>query len=66
LPFWPGRNGFTARSVFEPGNVAPALLLLTAGGTVTFWFSPLIHWWSRRYEYQADAFAARVMSGTQR
>ena len=28
-------------------------------------FSPLIHWWSRRYEYQADAFAARVMSGPQ-
>jgi len=27
--------------------------------------SPLIHWWSRRYEYQADAFAARVMSGPQ-
>jgi len=50
---------------FEPGNVAPALLLFgLLAGTVTFWFSPLIHWWSRRYEYQADAFAARVMSGT--
>ena len=51
---------------FEPGNVAPALLLFgLLAGTITFWFSPLIHWWSRRYEYQADAFAARVMSGTQ-
>jgi STE24 endopeptidase len=51
---------------FEPGNVAPALLLFgLLAGTVTFWFSPLIHWWSRRYEYQADAFAARVMSGPQ-
>jgi STE24 endopeptidase len=51
---------------FEPKNVAPALLLLgLLAGTVTFWFSPLIHWWLRRYEYQADAFAARVMSGTQ-
>ena len=50
---------------FEPGNVAPALLLFgLLAGTVTFWFSPLIHWWSRRYEYEADAFAARVMSGT--
>jgi len=50
---------------FEPGNVAPALLLFgLLAGTVTFWLSPLIHWWSRRYEYQADAFAARVMSGT--
>jgi STE24 endopeptidase len=51
---------------FEPGNVAPALLLFgLLAGTVTFWFSPLIHWWSRRYEYQADAFAAQVMSGAQ-
>ena len=51
---------------FEPGNVAPALLLFgLLAGTVTFWFSPLIHWWSRRYEYQADAFAAQVMSGPQ-
>jgi STE24 endopeptidase len=28
----------------------------------TFWFSPAAHWWSRRYEYQADAFAAQVMN----
>jgi len=47
---------------FEPGNVAPALLLFALlSGVVTFWFSPLAHWWSRRYEYQADAFAADVM-----
>jgi STE24 endopeptidase len=41
------------------------LLFGLLAGMVTFWFSPLIHWWSRRYEYQADAFAARVMSGAQ-
>jgi STE24 endopeptidase len=51
---------------FEPGNVVPALLLFgLLAGTVTFWFSPVIHWWSRRYEYQADAFAAEVMSEAQ-
>ena len=44
---------------FEPGNIAPALLLFgLLAGVVTFWFSPLMHWWSRRYEYQADAYAA--------
>jgi STE24 endopeptidase len=48
---------------FEPGNIAPALLLFALlAGVVTFWFSPLAHWWSRRYEYQADAFAAEVMN----
>jgi STE24 endopeptidase len=47
---------------FEPGSIVPALLLFgLLAGTVAFWFSPLAHWWSRRYEYQADAFAARVM-----
>ncbi len=48
---------------FAPGNIAPALLLFgLLSGLVTFWLSPLAHWWSRRYEYQADAFAATVMN----
>jgi len=51
---------------FEPGNLAPALLLFgLLSGAVTFWFSPLAHWWSRRYEYQADSFAAQVMKEPQ-
>ncbi|MGH7992599.1 MAG: M48 family metallopeptidase [Limisphaerales bacterium] len=50
----------------QPSAITPALLLFgLLAGTVTFWFSPLIHWWSRRYEYQADAFAARVMNEAQ-
>jgi STE24 endopeptidase len=48
---------------FEPGSIAPALLLFgLLSGTVMFWFSPLAHWWSRRHEYEADAFAANVMN----
>jgi STE24 endopeptidase len=48
---------------FEPGSIVPALLLFgLLSGVVTFWFSPLAGWWSRRNEYQADAFAARVMN----
>lgn len=47
---------------FEPGNVAPAFLLFgLLAGTVVFWLSPLLHGWSRRNEYQADAFAARTV-----
>jgi len=50
----------------QPSAITPALLLFgLLAGTVTFWFSPLIHWWSWRYEYKADAFAARVMNQTQ-
>jgi STE24 endopeptidase len=47
---------------FAPGSIAPALLLFgLLAGVVTFWFSPLAHWWSRRHEYQADAYAAETM-----
>ncbi len=48
---------------FSPRSLAPAFLLFALlSGAVTFWFSPLVHWWSRRYEYQADAFAAESMA----
>jgi STE24 endopeptidase len=48
---------------FEPGSITPALLLFgLLAGAVTFWFSPVMHAWSRRYEYEADAYAARVMN----
>lgn len=41
----------------------PAALLVFAllSGTVSFWISPLVNFWSRRYEYQADSFAAGAM-----
>jgi STE24 endopeptidase len=47
---------------FQPGSIVPALLLFgLLSGLFTFWFSPLAHYWSRRHEYQADAYAAQVM-----
>jgi STE24 endopeptidase len=50
---------------FEPGSIAPAFLLYgLLAGTVGFWIGPLTHWWSRRYEYQADAFAAQAMGNS--
>ena len=47
---------------FASGSLVPALLVFgLLSGLVTFWFSPVAHWWSRRYEYQADAFASLTM-----
>ena len=47
---------------FAPGNLVAALLLFgLLSGVVTFWLSPFLHWWSRRYEYQADGFAVLTM-----
>jgi len=51
---------------FAPGNVTPALLLFgLLAGVVTFWLSPVQHALMRRYEFEADAFAARVMNDAQ-
>jgi STE24 endopeptidase len=54
--------GFEAQSDYEPAALVPAMLLFALlAGTVSFWASPLINLWSRRFEYQADAFAREVM-----
>ena len=53
--------GFT----FQSGQPAPAFLLLVLlGSTVAFWLLPLGNQLSRKYEYEADAYAAGVMDGT--
>jgi len=50
--------GFEYHAGFAAANVVPAMLLFALlAGTISFWFSPLAHFWSRRFEYEADAFA---------
>jgi STE24 endopeptidase len=57
--------GFEHQIGFAAANVVPAMLLFALlAGTMTFWLSPLIHIWSRRFEYQADAFARATMGET--
>jgi STE24 endopeptidase len=47
---------------FAPGEPAVALLLFgLLAGVVVFWLTPAAAFWSRRFEYQADAYAADVM-----
>ncbi len=42
-------------------GMAPALILFsTFAGLITFWFTPLFNIVSRKFEYQADAFAKKV------
>jgi len=46
---------------FDPGQPAAALLLFAlVSGAVTFWLSPIANLWSRRHEYEADAYAAQI------
>ena len=47
---------------FQPGELAPVFLLLSlTGGLVTFWLSPIINLFSRKNEFEADAFALETM-----
>ncbi|MCB1105532.1 MAG: M48 family metallopeptidase [Cephaloticoccus sp.] len=49
---------------FPLGELAPSLLLFgLLSGAVTFWLSPLGNYFSRRHEYEADAFARDAMGG---
>jgi STE24 endopeptidase len=50
----------------QTANVVPSILLFALlAETLGFWFSPLIHIWSRRFEYEADAFARVAMGEKQ-
>jgi STE24 endopeptidase len=49
---------------FPPGEIAPSFLLFgLLSGILTFWFAPLGNLLSRKYEYEADAFARNAMGG---
>jgi STE24 endopeptidase len=57
-----GYDAFPAAFGFAAGETTPALLLVgILLGTVTFWLTPFINAWSRRFEYEADRFAAIAM-----
>jgi STE24 endopeptidase len=60
---WLARQEWFYRAFgFEPGHLAPAFLMFgLLAGAITFWFTPLANLWSRRFEYQADAFAVNAM-----
>ncbi len=47
---------------FRAGELAPAFLLFgLLGGAATFWLTPLMNLFSRRHEYEADAFARNAL-----
>lgn len=55
---------FNAAFGFQPGELAPAFLLFgLLSGAVMFWFSPVTNLLSRKYEYEADAFAKNAVGG---
>ena len=58
--------GFEHQAGFAAANVVPALLLFgLLAGAILFWLAPFINSWSRRFEYEADAFARATMGEAQ-
>jgi len=57
-----GQPAFFAAFGFATPSVTVALVLFSLlSDTATFWFTPASHVLSRRYEYQADAYAAKAV-----
>ncbi|MCL4180243.1 MAG: M48 family metallopeptidase [Verrucomicrobia bacterium] len=57
---------FLAAFGFSATGIGPLLLLtLVFGGALSFWLSPLANWRSRRFEHQADRFAAQAVGSSQ-
>lgn len=55
------QNWFYEAFGFQNADIVIALLLFSLlSGVVTFWFSPVAHWWSRKHEYEADLYAAEA------
>jgi STE24 endopeptidase len=55
--------GFEPRTDFAPAAIVPAMLLFALlSGAISFWLTPLMNRWSRRFEYEADAFAKDSMA----
>lgn len=54
--------GFDPVAGYTAVAIAPVLLLFgLLAGAVTFWLNPAFNWFSRRNEYEADAYAREVI-----
>jgi STE24 endopeptidase len=58
LAQWPPL--FQAFGFAAPSPHALLALVALGGGAFTFWMEPLSAWWSRRHEYEADAYSVDV------
>lgn len=61
LASWPAAYG--AFAFQGPSREALLVVFGLVSGPATFFLTPLFSLWSRRHEYEADAFAARAVGG---
>lgn len=61
-----GQNWFyTGLGVSQPSTYMALILFMLASPAFTFFITPIMAWWSRRHEFEADAFAATQSSATE-
>ena len=53
---------FTGLGVEHPSTYMALLLFMLASPAFTFLLGPVMSWWSRKHEFEADAFAAKQAS----
>jgi STE24 endopeptidase len=56
---------YAALGVPTPSTHAALLLFVLAVPAATFFITPLASWWSRRHEFEADAFATRTANAAE-
>lgn len=56
---------YAALGVPTPSTHAALLLFVLAVPAATFFITPLSSWWSRRHEFEADAFATRTANAAE-
>jgi STE24 endopeptidase len=56
---------YAALGVPTPSTHAALLLFVLAVPACTFFITPLASWWSRRHEFEADAFATRTANAAE-
>lgn len=64
---WLARQDWFPAAFGLPADSTAAvfLLFLLLSGPAVFWLAPLFNYWSRRHEYEADAFAVRAVGGAE-
>lgn len=56
---------YTALGISQSSTYMALLLFVLVSPAFTFFIGPIMAWWSRKHEFEADEFAAQQSSGTE-
>ncbi len=56
---------YTALGISQPSTYMALVLFILVSPAFTFFIGPIMAWWSRKHEFEADEFAAQQSSSTE-